>query len=227
MGTKRQLASLDFNQTSALIQAFFERLAADPASPVEAQEWFNETEDVRKTVANGTIETYAFRSWVLEQINALGRLQGNFDANPGNLPTVADKTTGDLSNLQAGDAWIISNGGTLANILGDDNLSIGDKIQYVGGDGTDPANWVGIQTNLDDAIIGMATPERQVVALVANTPLTVTAANISDIHTTQVFDNTNQEIGVCISRGTNPNQVILESTASLTGVIVQMVGATN
>jgi hypothetical protein len=224
MADKKIYTSLDFLKASVLIQAAFEKLAADPSSPVEAQEWFNTTEKLRKTVANGTVESYAFRSWVTEQINALGRAQGSYDASGGGLPVFGDKITGDLTTIQAGDAWFISNGGTITGILGDDELSIGDKLQFTGGDPAVAANWVGIQTNLDDSLIGNIKADRQVVALVANTPLTVSSSIIADIHGVQVYDSSNNEIEVCVSKNANANQRIIESNVSLTGVIVELMG---
>ena len=224
MASKKYYVDLDLLQASELKQAKFEQLASDPVAPVEGQEWGNTTDDKRRTVSGGVTETYAYESYVLEQINALGRSQGGFSAAPGLLPTAADKTAGDLSNLQPGDYWVINNGGTITGIQGDDVLSIGDKIEYLNGDPTIANNWVGIQTNLDDNLLGNVVADRQVVNLVASTPLTISSSTVADVHSVQVYDSSGEEIEVCVLKTANANERDIESNISLTGVIVELLG---
>jgi len=224
MADKKFYVDIDLTQSSSIKNGGFEKVATDPASPVEGQEWCNTTDGKRKVFKGGQVLEYAFQTDVTAAVNALGQLQGSFDANPGSLPTIADKTKGDLSALVAGDQWVVTNGGTIAGIQGEDTLEIGDKLQYIGGTPTDAANWVGIQTNLDISAVGNSSSERQTVALVANTPLTVAATTLSDIHSIQVYDSTGKLIEVCIEMGANANERVLTSNASLTGVVVDLVG---
>lgn len=201
-----------------------EQVAADPASPAEGREWANTTDNKRRTVAGGTTETYAFESYVLDQINSLGRSQGAFDANPGALPVAGDKTQGDLTALVAGDFFIVSNAGTITGIQGADELSIGDKLQYIGGTPTDPANWIGVQTNLNDSDLGGVKPDRQTVNLVAATPLVVSTAVFADIHSIHTYNSTGEEIVVCVEKTANPNERRLTSNLTLSGVVVDLLG---
>lgn len=212
---------LDLNQ---LKNAVADSLASDPGSPVEGQFWFNTTDNVLKYYDGTTIRVVADRAWVTSEINKLERIQGSFDASPGLLPVAGDKTQGDLTQIVAGDYWIISVAGTIAGIGGDDVLSIGDKLQYVGGGAGTAANWVGIQTNLNDANIGNIKGEKQTVNLVANTPLNVNAASISNIHSIQVYNSAGAEIVVDIEKLGGGNQRTLTSKKSLTGVVVEMTG---
>lgn len=207
-----------------LKKAALENLASDPVSPVAGQTWFNTTDAVEKYYDGVSVKVKASQSWVTTEINKLERIQGSFDASPGLLPVAGDKISGNLSAIVAGDYWIISVAGTIAGIVGSDVLDIGDKLQYVGGGAATASNWVGIQTNLTDSNVGNVKHERQTVALVANTPLTVTAASITDIYNTQVFNSAGSEIVVDITKGGSANQVVLTSKKSLTGVIVDLLG---
>lgn len=224
MANKPIYTNLDFKQIAALVQAMFEKLAADPASPVDAQEWYDSVNHLRKVQANGQTETYAFQSWVLQQINSLGQLQTGFSAAGGSLPVPADKVNGDLAAIQTGDSWIITAAGTITGIQGSDELSSGDKLQFLSGDPTVAANWVGIQRNLDDALLGNVVTDRQTDNLVANTGLTVSSSIVSDIHSVQIYDSAGKSIEVCVEKTANPNQRVLTSVANLTGITIELTG---
>lgn len=213
---------LIFNGNEAQ-QVSMEKVATDPATPTDGQEWLNTTSKKRKFYDGTATQIYASESYVTTEINKLERIQGSYDASTGLLPTAANKIAGDLTTVVAGDYWIVSVAGTIAGIGGDDVLAVGDKLQYVGGGAATAANWVGIQTNLNDANIGNVKKERQTVNLVAGTPLTVTAASISDIHSVQVYNSAGDEIILDVEKGT-ANQRILTSRRSLTGVIVDLLG---
>jgi hypothetical protein len=200
-----------------------EKVATDPSTPTDGQEWLNTATKKRKFYDGTSTQVYASESYVTTEINKLERIQGSFDASGGLLPTAANKIAGDLTTVVAGDYWIISVAGTIAGVQGADELAVGDKLQYVGGGASTASNWVAIQTNLNDANIGNVKKERQTVNLVANTPLTVTAAVISDIHSVQVYNSAGQEIVVDVLKGT-ANQRILTAKRSLTGVIVDLLG---
>ncbi len=212
---------LDLNQ---LKNALLDKLASDPVSPTEGQIWYNDTSNEIKYYDGVSVKTVATKEYVISEINKLERIQGSFDASGGLLPVAGDKIAGDLTQIVAGDYWIISVGGTIAGIGGDDVLAVGDKLQYVGGGAGTAANWVGIQTNLNDANIGNVKGEKQTVALVANTPLNVNAASIASIHSVQVYNSAGKEIVVDIEKLGAANQRTLTSKKSLTGVVVELLG---
>jgi len=224
MANKKFYTDIDLTQSSSIKNGGFEILATDPVSPVEGQEWCNSTDGKRKIFKGGVVREYIFQTDLTTAINSLGQLQGAYDANPGALPTIADKTQGDLTALVAGDSWVISNAGTLTGIQGDDVLSPGDKIQYLGGTPTDANNWVGIQTNLDESKVGNVAADRQTVNLVAATGLTVSSSSIADIHSVQVYDATGALVEVCIEKNANSNERVITSNANLTGVTVELTG---
>jgi hypothetical protein len=212
---------LDLNQ---LKNAVLEKLASDPVTPVEGQIWYNDTTNEVKYYDGAAVKVIATKDYVISEINKLERIQGSFDASGGLLPVAGDKIAGDLTQIVAGDYWIISVGGTIAGIGGDDVLAIGDKLQYVGGGAGTAANWVGIQTNLNDSNIGNVKGEKQTVALVANVPLAVNAASIASIHSVQVYNSAGTEIIVDIQKLGGANQRTLTSKKSLTGVVVELLG---
>lgn len=213
--------NLDFNE---LKNHVMDKLAADPGVPVDGQTWFNTTTDEIKYYDGTAVRVIASKAWVTSEINKLERIQGSFDASPGLLPVAGDKIYGDLTQIVAGDYWIISVAGTIAGIGGDDILSIGDKLQYVGGGAGTAANWVGIQTNLNDSNIGNVKAEKQTVALVANVALAVNAATIANIHSVQVYNSAGLEIVVQIEKLGGANQRTITSKKSLTGVVVELTG---
>jgi hypothetical protein len=176
--------------------------------------------------SNGTDILVATESYVAQQVAALGQLQNGFDASSGALPTAANKVSGDTTQILKGDYWYVSTAGTISGIEGDDVLSVGDVLIYLGGGATTAANWLGVNRNLNDGSIssGAAQSETQTVALVANTDLTVTAATVVNIRSVQTYNSTDEEILLQVKRGTNPNQIILTSNQSLTGVRVDLVG---
>ena len=201
------------------------QLATDPITPATGQFWYNTTSNVLKYYDGTAVRVVATQAWVTSQINALGQCQGSFSAVPGALPVVGDKTTGDLTAIKKGDFWVISAAGTIAGIGGDDELSIGDIIQFVGSNPATAADWLGIQRNVNDAVIGNVKSEEQTVNLVANTPLTVTAATLSKIFSVVTINSTGDRIETDQAfTGTNA-QVILTSKKSLTGVKVRLLGA--
>lgn len=212
---------LDLNE---LKNAVLDKLATDPVSPVEGQVWYNTASDEVKYYDGTAVRIIASKAWVTSEINKLERIQGSFDASAGLLPVAGDKIYGDLTQIVAGDYWIISVPGTIAGIGGEDVLDIGDKLQYVGGGAGTAANWVGIQTNLNDANIGNVKAEKQTVSLVANTPLAVNAATIANIHSVQVYNSAGALIVVDIEKLGGANQRTLTSKKSLTGVVVEMTG---
>lgn len=67
--------------------------------------------------------------------------------------------------------------------------------------------------------------ERQTVNLAANTPLTITAANVTDIHSIQVYDAAGEMIDLRIAKGgVGANQRIIESNIAESGVVVEITG---
>lgn len=228
MADKKFYVDIDLNQ-QCIKEGKWEQLAADPTGGdlFEGREWCNTTTGERKVYKNGQVEVYATKSFVTEEVNKIERAQGGFDANPGALPVLADKTRGDLTAFQIGDTFTINNGGTITGIQGDDVLSVGDKLEFLGGSPTDPNNWVGINRNIDDSVLGNTVTDRQTVALVANTGLTVASSTVADIHSIQVYDSAGQMIDVCIEKTANPNERVLTSNVALAGVVVEITGASS
>lgn len=220
-----KLVHTDFNMDgNELLNVSFEKLASDPITPVAGQYWFNTTLNKAKYYDGTIVHIIADETYVQTIVQQIGQSQGAFDASPGLLPVVGDLIDGDTV-IRRGDYWDISVAGTIAGIGGADELSIGDVLKFVGTAPANPAHWIGIQRNLNDTLIGNAKTERQTVALVANVPLTVSAATISDVFSIQVYNSAGAEIIIDIEKGLTPNARILTSKKSLTGVIVDLIGA--
>lgn len=226
MAKKNFYVDLNLNQQS-IMNGKWEQIAGNPASPFEGQEWCDTVTGERKVYKGGQVVVYASQSWVTEQVNMIERSQGGFDANPGVLPALTDKTRGDLTAFQIGDYWVVNNAGTITGIQGDDVLSIGDKIEYLGGTPTDPNNWLGIQRNLDDNLLGNTVVDRQTVALAAGTDLTVSSSIVADIHSIQIYDSTGTFIELYVKKTANPNERIITSSVALSGVVVELTGASS
>lgn len=203
-----------------------EKLAADPsgAGLYAGREWLNTTSGLKKRYDGTAVQIVADQSWVSAQINALGQIQGGFSALAGALPTAAAKTQGDLTAIKKGDFWVITTAGTIAGIGGSGNLSVGDLIQFFGASPSTAADWVGIERNLNDALVGNMTGEKQTVSLVANVALNVNAASITNIHSVQCYDSAGDEIVVQIQKLGGNNQRTLTSKKALTNIVVEMTG---
>ena len=216
---------IDMDQNE-LKNVVIDQLATDPVSPVKGQIWYNTTVNEIKYYDGTTIEIIADRDWVTTQINSLGQNQGSFSAVPGALPTAANKTVGDLTTIKRGDFWVISAAGTIAGIGGGSTyLSVGDILQFTGSNPATASDWLGIQRNVDDRVIGNAKTEEQTVNLVANTQLTITAATLSKVFSVVTINSTGDKIELDQAfTGTDP-QVLLTSKKSLTGVKVRLIGA--
>lgn len=204
----------------------YEKLATDPSGPglYAGRYWFNTTSGKKKFYDGTIIHIVADEAYVQAQIQQIGQSQGAFDASPGLLPVVADLIDSDTV-IRRGDYWDISVAGTITGIGGDDTLAIGDVLKFVGTTPTNAAHWIGIQRNINDTLLGNAKTERQTVALVANVPLTVSAASISDVFSVMIFNSAGKEIIVDVDRSGLANQRIITAKRSLTGVVVEFIGA--
>ena len=217
----------DINLNDQEIQsASFEKLAADPTGGglYKGRFWYNTTTDLVKYYDGTTIQIFATQKYVTDAVNALGQCQGTFSALAGALPTASNKTQGDLTTIKKGDYWVVSVAGTIAGIGGADELSIGDIIQFFGSNPATAADWIGVQRNLNDALVGNVTGEKQTVSLVANTPLNVNAATIANIHSIQVYDSAGDEIIVDVQKLGGNNQRTLTSKKALSNIVVEMLG---
>lgn len=218
---------VDLNlQENEIQNVSLEKLATDPSGGglYEGRIWENTTENKIKHYVGGQIRVLADEAFVQSAIQQIGQSQGGFDASGGLLPTIADLIDGDTV-IRRGDYWDITAGGTIAGIGGDDVLSVGDVLKFVGTNPATPAHWLGIQRNLNDTLLGDVKAERQTVNLVANTPLTVSASTIANVHSVQTFNSTDEEIILEVKRGIGLNQRILTSKKSLTGVVVELLGS--
>jgi hypothetical protein len=203
----------------------FEKLASDPLAPTAGQYWLNTTSNKAKFFDGAVVHVLTDELYVQSLIQQIGQSQGGFDASAGLLPTVADLIDGDTV-IRRGDYWDITAEGSIAGISGDALLSIGDVLKFVGTVPSNPAHWLGIQRNLNDTLLGNVKGERQTVNLVAHTPLTVSAATVADVFSIHTYNSEGDEIIIDVKRGLLANQRILTANRSLTGVIVELMGAT-
>jgi hypothetical protein len=213
-------------QSNEIRNVSVEKLGAHPSGGglFQGRIW-ELTTDGKVYYYDGTaIRAVASELYVTTAINQLGQIQGGFSAVAGLLPTAADKTQGDLTTIKKGDYWIITAAGSIAGISGSPVLSVGDIIQFYGSNPATASDWLGIQRNVDDTATQTKT-ERQTVNLVANTPLAVNAATITDIFSVEVKNSAGATIIVDVERLGGANQVTLTSKKSLTGVKVDLIGS--
>lgn len=203
-----------------------EKLATDPSGGglYNGRIWENTTSGLIKYYDGTNIQILANQSYVQTQIQQLGMIQGSFDASPGLLPTTAALSDGDTV-IRRGDYWVISVAGSIAGIQGAPELSVGDILQFTGTTPATASHWTGIQRNINDTTFGNVKEESQTISLTANTPLTVSAATLSKVSSYQLTDSTGEEIIMDVKKGTNPNQLIFTSKRTLTGVVVELLGA--
>lgn len=213
---------LDQNEIKNVV---IDSVAVDIVAPIKAQTWFNTVTNLWKWFDGTVNQIVASQAYVTNAIAQLGQIQGIFSALAGALPTIADKTQGDLTAIKKGDFWVISVAGTIAGIQGADELSIGDIIQFYGTTPATASDWLGVQRNLNDTLVGTSKTERQIVTLVANTPLNVNAATLTDIFSVQTYNSAGTEISLDLQKLGAANQITLTSKKALVNINVDMVGA--
>lgn len=81
--------------------------------------------------------------------NAASAFRGAIDLSTGALPTAAKATVRANDPLVPGNFFVVSVGGTIAGIGGEDKLNGSDLIFLVGSDAAVASNWVGISRSLD------------------------------------------------------------------------------
>jgi len=217
---------LILNGNSILGDAW-EMLSVDPTGVdlFAGRHWINTSQKKKKFYDGTTIHVLADEAYVQQQINQIGQSQGAFDASSGALPTVANLIDSDTV-IRRGDYWDISVAGDIAGLMGGEaHLAVGDVLKFVGTDPANASHWIGIQRNINETLLGNVKKERQTVNLVANTPLTVSAASFVDLFSIQCYNSVGEEIILEIKKGTNPNQRILTAKRSLTAVVVEMLGS--
>lgn len=223
--SKKFYTDLDLNDQE-IQNVSVEKLGAHPsgAGLFNGRVWQLTTTNLYYRYDGTAIQTIADRQWVTDSINALGQCQGVFSALAGSLPTAANKTQGDLTSVKKGDYWVVSVAGTIAGIGGADELSVGDIIQFFGTTPATAADWLGVERNLNDSLVGNMVGEKQTVTLVANTPLNVNAASITNVHSIQVYNSAGDEIILDIQKLGGNNQRTLTSKKALANIVVEMTG---
>ncbi len=205
-GQRQFYTNIDLNGNE-IKDVLIDVLAADPGAPAAGQLWMNTTDNCMRYF-DGT-NTIDIKAAAVDG----GAFLGTHDASGGGLPSA--------TGVIAGDKYLVSVGGTIAGL---GTVEPGDMIFALTDAPASASDWTVVQGNLTLPASGVATCERQTVALVANTGLTVTAANMTSIESLEVYDSSGERIEVCIEDGAGADEKVLTSNQALTGVSVRMMG---
>ena len=190
-----------------------EKLAADPTGADLYEGRFWEQGGAVKFFDGTNVKILA----TLEDLTAIGTFQGAFDASAG-VPT----TTIDGSPIAAGDFWRVGTPGTIAGIGGDDVLKIGDVVFAIADGASAPAQFDGVQANLDLSGDLALVKEATIASLPAATPTAIPLSGLTEVFSIEVYNAANEEIGVCVAGPkTAPT---IEASEALTNLTVRMVG---
>jgi hypothetical protein len=110
--------------------------------------------------------------------------RGTFNATPGQRPDQAGVT-----NIQAGDLWIITGAGTLTGIEGSDVLAVGDFLIATTNNPTTAAGYAGIETNTTLNLTNYLAWENQTVNL-AGSPVVATFTTLTTVRGAECYDST-------------------------------------
>ena len=118
----------------------------------------------------GHMNIYAGGLWYevanTSDLNDFEKVRDTFDASGGATPDGVTATQigsgvdnlgvalGTAASLQKGDRWVISTAGTIVGIQGDDVLAIGDIIMCLVDGSTTATDWIGINQNIDENLLG-------------------------------------------------------------------------
>ena len=172
--TKPLNKHLNGQDVAQLIDFVLNPKTTDPGSPTDNVPWINTTDGRVKVQTDGTnTETFAF----LSDINGINRYRGVWDASTG-IPTAAGSAVLANDPIKAGDFWRVSVAGTIAGIVGADQLEVGDVL-FAGVDtAATAADFFALQVNAD--ISGMPSVETVTVASVpANTATDATPGTLA------------------------------------------------
>lgn len=125
----------------------------------------------------------------LADVNSASNFRGAISIASNTLPTAASATVRPNDPLIAGNMFVVTAGGTLAGIGGEDRLSPSDILILIGTDAAVAANWVGISRSLDTT--GYEVRESITLAsLPANTATKVAPITIKTISSYTILDGT-------------------------------------
>ena len=201
-----------------LVNASFERLAADPLTGFEGQLIYNTTDErVKYWDATNT----QWRAVVhLDDLEAFSTYVGAHDASANALPATG---SGPAGAIRAGDRFVITVASTGTGIVGlgggSPILEVGDVLTAITDGAAVAADFIATQTNLD--VTGLAKTENvALAALPANTPTAIPLVDVTTINMCQVFNAAGEEIVVRIDKA----NAEIESNVALTNLTISVVG---
>lgn len=145
--------------------------------------------------------------------------RGTFNATPGQRPDQAGVT-----NIQAGDLWIITGAGTLTGIEGSDILSVGDFLIATANNPTTAAGYAGIETNTTVNMNNFAAWENQTVNLAA-APVTATYTLLTTIRDAVCYDSTGRKRNTLDVQITSGNTVVIDGLTTIANLRVYALGS--
>jgi len=186
-----------------------------PTTPVESDTWYDTADDrIKYRDGAGVNQTLVTQS----DIGDVMKIRGTFSAAAGQRP---DQVTPAITNIEAGNVWVVSVGGTLTGIGGDDVLAPGDLLMATVDAPTTAADYTGIEMNRNINLNNMASFERVTQALTAGNN-TVTATVLTNVAWAGVLNAANQQEDLIdITRASNTSYTIgtLSAIAGATTVI--------
>jgi hypothetical protein len=142
---------------------------------------------------------------------------------PGNAST-ARPDQNSVTNIKAGDMWVIGTGGVITGISGDDTLASGDFLIALVDTPTTAAGYGGIEMNQQINLTTYLAFENQTVNLTGTAASTATYTSLTNIRGCEAYDATGTKRNTLYLRIATANTVTVDGLNALTGVRVLAYG---
>lgn len=187
-----------------------------PTTPVERDIWYDPADDKIKYRDGATTQTLVTAS----DLGDVMKMRGGFNAGANQRP---DQGGTPVSNIEAGNVWIITTGGTLAGIEGDDVLAPGDLLMATSDNPTTAADYVGIEMNRNINLARMASFERVTSALAVGNN-TINATALTDVAWAGVLNAAGQQENLIDITRASATSYTIASLSAVAGATVVMFG---
>lgn len=198
-------------------------LASDPVGPTAGRFWMNTTDGKIKFFDGSSTRVFAS----VNELNEFGRLVGHHDASTGVPLTGSGKneiTGAPDGSIEAGDYWRVSAPGTIVGVIGDSpNFVVGDVMLAIIDDAATPANFLGMQSNIDVATTANFYTESVVLGAAAGVVNINHNLNNPRPSVTAYDQSTLSEVSV-VAKSIDTNNVSVEASGSPITIDITVIG---
>ncbi len=211
--------SLEGQSVNYLRNFLLDAIANDPTVAEALQLKLNMTDNRLKLHDGREVRTLAYVS----DLDPYVRYRGGHDASTG-VPTAASSVVLPGEPIQAGDKWLITTAGTIADLGGEsDNLSVGDFITAIVDDASNPEDFVAINANIDTGDV-VVIENAVLTTLPADTPTDIMSTKLDAVDIASVRDANGEDLTSSVVLIYGENKITVSSSLELNNLVIKMIG---